>query len=107
MVVVNRDFDKIKQQLLFMLTNHAQPYIFVMDGNYRNRGELYLSHRHNGADIDIKYAVETLKHVQKLWKRPVHLAGRIDDEGMLFSFDGDQSTQQHIDDAMDPPAHQF
>ena len=38
MVVVNRDFNKIKQQLLFMLSNHCQPYIYVMDANYRNRG---------------------------------------------------------------------
>ena len=107
MVVVNHEFDKIKQQLLFILTNHAQPYIFVMDGNYRNRGELYLTHRHNGADIDIKYAVETLKQLQRVWKRPVHLSARIDDEPILFTYDGEQSTQQHIDDGMDPPAHQF
>lgn len=107
MVVVNRDFDKIKAQLLFMLTNHAQPYVYVMDGNYRNRGELYLAHRHNGADIDIKYAVETLKNIQKVWKRPVHLHARIDDEPVLFSFDGQQSTQQHVDERIEQPAHQF
>ncbi len=107
MVVVCRDFDKIKQQLLFMLTNHAQPYIFVMDGNYRNRGELYLTHRYSGADLDIKYATETLKQIQKLWKRPVNLYARIDDEPILFSFDGEQSSQQHIDDNMEAPAHQF
>ncbi len=107
MVVVERDFNKIKQQLLFMLTNHAQPYIFVMDGNYRNRGELYLAHRHNGPDIDIKYAVETLKSIQRVWRRPVHLNARIDDEPILFSFDGEQSTQQHIDERIDEPAHQF
>jgi len=107
MVVVNRDFDKIKQQLLFMLTNHAQPYIFVMDGNYRNRGELYLAHSHTGADIEIKYAVETLKQIQKVWKRPVHLAARIDDEPILFSFDGEQASQQHIDDGIELPANQF
>ncbi|RME39630.1 MAG: SpoVR family protein [Planctomycetota bacterium] len=106
-VVVNRDFDKIKNQLLFMLTNHAQPYIFVMDGNYRNRGELYLAHRHTGADLDIKYAQETLKQIHKVWKRPVHLSARIDDEPILFTFDGEQSSQQHIDEHVDPPAHQF
>ncbi len=107
MVVVNRDFDKIKQQMLFMLTNHAQPYIFVLDGNYRNRGELYLGHRHTGADIEIKYAVETLKNLHKVWKRPVHLNARIDDDPILFSFDGEQSTQEHIDERIEAPAHSF
>ncbi len=107
MVVVNREFDKIKKQLLFMLTNHAQPYVYVVDGNYRNRGELYLAHRHSGADIEIKYAVETLKQLHRVWKRPVHLSARIDDEPILFTYDGEQSTQQHIDDSIPKPAHSF
>ncbi|MCH8242935.1 MAG: SpoVR family protein [Planctomycetes bacterium] len=107
MVVVNRDFDKIKSQLLFSLANHGEPYIFVTDGNFRNRGELYLTHRHGGADIDIKYAMETLKNIQCIWKRPVHLNAKIDDEPILFSYDGEQSTQQHIDEHVDAPAHDF
>lgn len=106
-VVVDRDFDKIKKQLLFMLANHAQPYVYVMDGNYRNRGELYLAHHHCGADIEVKYAVETLKHLHKIWKRPVHLNARIDDEAILFTFDGKQSTQQHVDEHIDEPANSF
>jgi stage V sporulation protein R len=105
MVAVSRDFNKIKQQLLFSLGNHGRPYIFVVDGNYANRGELYLAHKHNGADLQIKYAVETLKSVQKLWRRPVHLQALIDDEMVLFSYDGKQSHQQTITANLPKPAH--
>jgi len=105
MVVVNRDFEKIKAQLLFMLTNHGQPYIYVVDGNYANRGELYMAHKHNGVDLDIKFAVETLKNVQRLWRRPVHLQALINDEMVLFSFDGEQGQQQKIHSDMPAPAH--
>ncbi|MHC4234117.1 MAG: SpoVR family protein [Planctomycetota bacterium] len=105
MVVVSRDFDRIKKQLLFMLTNHAQPYIYVLDGNYRNRGELYLGHKHLGVDLDVKYATETLKAVQRIWGRPVHVEAMVDEAPMLFSFDGEQSTQQHIDEAIEEPAN--
>ncbi len=105
MVVVNRDFEKIKQQLLFALTNHGQPYIYVVDGNYRNRGELYMAHRHNGADLDIRFAVETLKNVQHVWRRPAHLQAQINDEMVLFSFDGQQSQQQKIHADLPKPAH--
>lgn len=105
MVVVNRDFEKIKAQLLFMLTNHGQPYIYVVDGNYANRGELYLAHKHNGVDLDIKFAVETLKSVQRVWRRPIHLQANINDEMVLFSFDGEQSQQQKIHADMPTPAH--
>ncbi|MFQ5491936.1 MAG: SpoVR family protein [Phycisphaerae bacterium] len=104
MVVVNRDFDRIKQQMLFMLTNHAQPYIYVLDGNYRNRGELYLGQRYMGVDLDIKYATETLKALHAIWGRPVHLNAVIDESPILFSYDGEQSTQQQIDESLEPPA---
>ena len=105
MVVVNRDFEKIKAQLLFMLTNHGQPYIYVVDGNYANRGELYLAHKYNGVDLDIKFAVETLKNVQNIWRRPVHMQALINDEMVLFSFDGEQSQQQKVHDDLPKPAH--
>ncbi len=107
MVVVNRDFRKIKQQLLFMLTNHAQPYIYILDANYKNRGELYLGHQHCGADIEIKFALETLKNIFAVWKRPVHLHANIDDEPILFTFDGEKSSQQHVDENIEVPAHQL
>ena len=105
MVSVNQEFDKIKRQLLFMLTNHAQPYIYVVDGNYRNRGELYLAHSHNGPDLDIKYAVATLKCVHSAWRRPVHLHALIDGEPMLFTYDGEKASQQQVDEKIDAPAH--
>jgi len=105
MVAVNRDFDQIKQHLLFMLTNHGQPYIYVADGNYANRGELYLAHKHIGVDLDIKYACECLKSLQRIWRRPVHVQARIDDEMVLFSTDGEEVKQQKIKDDLPKPAH--
>ena len=90
MVVVDRDFDRIKQQMLFMLTNHAQPYIYVLDGNYRNRGELYLGQRHIGVDLDIKYAIETLKALQKIWRRPIGHARVLDGFRQMAAADPDR-----------------
>jgi stage V sporulation protein R len=83
--IVSRDPQRIKQTLLYQLTNMGQPFIYVVDGNYCNRGELYMAHQHNGLDIEIKYAVETLKNVYKIWQRPVHLQAKIDDDMILFS----------------------
>ncbi|MGH7890222.1 MAG: SpoVR family protein, partial [Thermodesulfobacteriota bacterium] len=40
--IESRDFKKIKEKLLFLLTNCGRPIIEIMDGNYMNRGELYL-----------------------------------------------------------------
>jgi stage V sporulation protein R len=71
--ISSRQFETVKQKLLFLLTNCGRPIIWVVDGNYRNRGELYLWHQHEGVDLRWDYAVETTKNIHALWKRPVHL----------------------------------
>jgi stage V sporulation protein R len=105
MVAVDRDFDRIKQTMLFMLTNHGQPYIYIVDANYANRGELYLAHKHLGIDLDIKYAAECLKNLHRLWRRPVHLQARIKDDMTLFTCSGEDVKQQKIKDDMPRPVH--
>jgi len=105
--IVSRDPQRIKQTMLYQLTNMGRPFIYVVDGNYKNAGELYLAHRHNGLDIEIKFAIETLRNVHKIWQRPVHLQARIDDDMILFSFNGDQPKQQTIHDDLPKPAHQL
>ncbi|RMF80989.1 MAG: SpoVR family protein, partial [Planctomycetota bacterium] len=104
-IAVNRDFDQIKARMLFMLTNHCRPYIYVVDGNYNNRGELYLAHKHIGVDIQIKYSNECLRNLFRLWGRPVHLQARIDDDMMLFSCTGDSIEHKKISDDLPKPAH--
>jgi stage V sporulation protein R len=105
--IVSRDPARIKQTMLYQLTNLGRPFIYVCDGNYCNRGELFLAHKHNGLDIEIKFAVETLRNVYKIWQRPVHLQVKIDDDMILLSFDGHQPKQQAIHDEMPKPAHRI
>lgn len=87
-VISSRDFRAIKQRLLQQLTNFGQPIIKVIDGNFRNRGELLLKHTHDGTDLKQDYTVETLKSVSRVWRRPVHLETIIEDVPRRVSFDG-------------------
>ncbi len=64
--ISGREFDAIKKRLLFQLTNFGQPIIEVVDGNYANRGELYLVHRYEGVDLDVPYAQGTLRNLYRL-----------------------------------------
>ncbi len=89
-VIESRQFKKIKERLLFSLTNLGRPAIYVMDGNYENRGELYLWHQYAGVDLDIPYARATLQNVYKLWTRPVYLETIIDDRRVLLCYDGNE-----------------
>ncbi len=86
--IASREFQKIKQQLLNALTNHGRPSIFVTEGNYKNRGELYLKHDYSGIELKMDYARDTLVNLQKLWSRPVHLETVVDEKPVVLSFNG-------------------
>ncbi len=104
--IVTRDFDRIKQTLLYRLTNMGQPFIYVVDGNYRNRGELYLMHQFNGLEVDMAKAREVLLNLRLVWGRPVHLQLRVDDDDILLSCDDPEKvSRQKVDDSTPRPAH--
>ncbi len=94
--VVDRDYTKVKTQLLDALTNFGNPILRVVDGNHQNRGELYLVHDWNGQDLQLEQAQLTLRGLQKLWGRPVHLETRDEGKGRLLSFDGKEGTSKEI-----------
>ena len=96
--IASRDFAAIKRQLLQSLTNFGQPIICVENGNHANRGELYLRHQYEGADLKLDYARDTLANLFVLWKRPVHLETEFEGKGRtLLTFDGQAHIQKRLD----------
>ncbi len=95
-VIVDRDYTKVKRQLLDALTNFGNPIIKVVDGNVGNRGELYLVHDWVGGDLQVDQAQLTLRSLHSMWKRPVHIETVVDGKGVLLSFDGEASTTSEI-----------
>ncbi len=94
--IESREFKKIKERILASLTNLGQPFIYVEDGNYLNRGELYLMHRHEGIELQLTEAHDTLVNLQRIWKRPVHLETIFDESRMLLSYDGNEFSETEI-----------
>jgi len=94
--IVSREFEKIKRQLLFQMTNLGHPRIFVADANYKNRGELYLWHRFEEIEIKLVTAKDALMNVQRCWQRPAHLETLIENQPRLLSYDGKELTEKTI-----------
>ncbi len=88
--IESREFAQVKRQLLFSLTNFGRPLIHVADGNYHNRGELLLLHHYEGVGLRLDYAQDTLRNLQRLWGRPVHLETQKDNQRLVLSCEGEQ-----------------
>jgi stage V sporulation protein R len=95
--IASRQFEQIKEKLLRRLTNFGEPFIFVKDGNFRNRTELLLHHKWEGTPLQMDQAKEVLESLERVWKRPVNLETRFEDEGLLMTFDGDEHTHESWD----------
>ncbi|MGH7142584.1 MAG: SpoVR family protein [Planctomycetota bacterium] len=96
-VIESRAFAKIKNKLLRLLTNFGRPYLQVVDGNYHNRGELFLKHRFDGQEIDVNIAKESLKNLAAIWTRPTHLATVVGGKGRVVSCDGTNFESRSVD----------
>ncbi|MDX2118951.1 MAG: SpoVR family protein [Planctomycetota bacterium] len=105
--IVSRDFGRVKQTLLHHITNMGQPFIYVADANYLNRGELFLAHQFSGLEVEAAKAVEVLNALRIIWGRPVHLQSRVNDEMVLMTIDGigDKPRRERITAETPPPAH--
>jgi len=95
--IADRNWKSVKMKLLAGLTNFGQPFIFVTDGNFENRGELLLEHRHEGIDLRIDYAKDTLRNLYQIWSRPVHLKTVVESKAKMFTYDGDKHVERKLD----------
>ncbi|MFN8636859.1 MAG: SpoVR family protein [Chloroflexota bacterium] len=87
-VIVEKDWEVVRDTILAGMTNFGQPYIVVEDGDHRRSRELYLRHSHEGDDLDLDYANKTLKYVHQLWSRPVHLETLVEGKKTVLSYEG-------------------
>jgi len=92
--IESREFKQVKDKLLFQLTNAGNPFIYVEDANFENRGELLLRHEHQGIDLRADWARETLRALVRVWKRPVSVQTIFDGKGTMLRYDGREHTSR-------------
>jgi stage V sporulation protein R len=94
--IADRDFKKIKEKLLFQLTNMGQPFIYVTDGNYQNKGELLLWHKHQGLDLDVRWSRETMRSIAEIWKRAVNVETEVDGQKKLLTYSNGEFSERFL-----------
>ena len=77
-LVISKVSDKegwreVKETLLQNIGMGMTPVIKVEDADYGHNRTLYLTHAHDGRDLQLEYAERTLAYVYRLWQRDVAL----------------------------------
>ena len=91
--VVEKNWERVRDQIVRSLTSYGIPYIAVEDGDHKRNRELYLKHYFDGDELDTRYTEKTLHYVHQLWGRTVHLETVVDDKPVLFTYDGSRSSK--------------
>jgi stage V sporulation protein R len=94
--IVDKQWKKVRDQLVTMRVNGGIPYVTVENGDYQKNGELYLKHSYEGVELDLKYLQKVLPYIYQLWGRPVHFETTVEEKPVLFSYDGDNTTRKYL-----------
>ena len=97
--IQSREFQEVKNKLLTQLTNFGNPIIDVVNGNFENRGELLLKHTHDGVDLQPDWANDTLEKLCEIWRRPVAIATKAEEKGIILRYDGKSHSERALGDA--------
>lgn len=93
--ITDKTWEHIRDQLAFSKVNGGFPYLEVADGDWQRNGELFIAHRFEGVELDLKYVERTLPYLVSLWGKPVHLETVVDDKKVLFSCDGKKTSRKN------------
>jgi stage V sporulation protein R len=92
--ITEKEWEAVRDGIVANLVNGGFPVIEVEDGDYNKNGELYLKHRYEEVELDIKYLEKTLPHVFAIWQKPVHLESVLNNKPVLFSYDGQRNLRK-------------
>ncbi|NGM83012.1 SpoVR family protein [Paenibacillus sp. 7124] len=94
--ITDKAWENVRDQLVQARINGGAPYLVVQDGNFERNGELYIIHRYEGIELDLKYLERTLPHIHTLWGKTVHLETVVEDKKACFSYDGKKVLRKFV-----------
>lgn len=87
-IIKNKQPEIIRNNMLAMLTNHGEPIIKAVSGNFKNSKILLLKHEYEGLELNPTYTEATLKNLFRIWRRPIYITTYVKDVKILVGYDG-------------------
>jgi stage V sporulation protein R len=94
------NWEKIRDTLITNIGMNRVPVIRVIDANYDHQQKLLLGHLFDGRELDLGYAQHTMRHLYRLWNRPVVMETVL--KGRNYQLHYDYSDQFEIKEVKQP-----
>jgi stage V sporulation protein R len=96
-VADDESWKDIKENLIKNTGTSGIPVIKVEDADFGKNRTLQLKHYHDGRDLQLEYAEQTIRHIQNLWEREVVLETEVSGRRSLIKISGDALKIERID----------
>lgn len=91
--ITEKSWEKVRDTLVSSMTHFGLPLVEITDDDYNRNRELFITHRHEGVDLDTDHAKKVLEYLYTLWGRTVHLSTVLDGDPLVLHFDGSGHTE--------------
>jgi len=95
-VADQNNWQGIKNTLIQNVGTATIPVIKVENADYGNNRILFLTHAHDGRELQLEYAEKTLQYLRQLWGREVVLETVINDKKTHLCFTDDKFTAKAV-----------
>ena len=85
----NPNWESIKETLIRSVGMGSRPVIYITDADFGGSRSLKLTHEHDGRDLQLDYAEQTLKHLGILWGKDVVLETTVNNRQSSLKIDGE------------------
>ena len=73
LVITKQKAEKVAELIIQSFTHSHVPKVEITDGNYDQKGYLFLTHRWSGANLERDYCKKTLQHIANIWGKNCYL----------------------------------
>ena len=67
LIITRQKAEKVAELIITSFTHSHVPKVEITDGNYDQKGYLFLTHRWSGANLKQDYCKKTLQHIANIW----------------------------------------
>jgi stage V sporulation protein R len=95
--LVDRDWKKVRNQLIQRYLNRGLPEIRLVDPNGKGKNILVVQHTWDGRTLAPKYSREALRSLARIWRNPVALLTKTEDgKDTIFSCSADLNVVKEL-----------